>query len=574
MIDQLLTWSLQSSGLLIVVYTAYYFLFRNNTSFQLRRGLILVTLILCILAPALKIEVKQDHPAFIQQVAESKPVLVKPIVDTPDFVQSDNVTSPVESINQTIPWFTYGTWVYYAGIVISLLFFLIELARIFYWKITGQKDTAFHPNVIRHYHVKAPFSFGRYIFLPQQPEYSEEVWAIIHQHESTHTQQRHTLDLVFARLLQAIFWYNPIIYLIQKELTVIHEALADRAVLKTTSIKQYAEALMQVSLAENHQSLGHSFALLSTLSKRLKMMKTHRTKLRATILSLIVLSSLNIGIIGWNSLKGQERRSSLTREEAFEQAKIRFKSLLPLLASNKLSEKHQRIFNILTEENPDDTLRFRYFKDAEFKPYYDDFVPDQDPLYIAKLSKQDKMDLQKEYMVDSTRIKIAGVYKIEGEKFSFRYSDFDEQVEEAISNNANYLMIYKYSYNPTEYDNSFIYEANEVEVLPKVVGGISNLAKTIALDISVPDHLNKNKLPETVDFSFVVQGGKSITHLNLLTELKGNKKKTEPYYRFFKTVHDHLRGKVATLYPWKRGVKDGEEVRVRMKISIPTKYMQ
>lgn len=568
MMNKVLLWTLQSSGLLILVFTAYYFLFRNNTSFQLRRGLILITLILCVFAPALEIEVKQDHPALIQRVVESKPVFAQPRVET----QITTFQEIAPESNSAIPWMTYTTWVYYTGVALSLLLFLIELSRIYYWKITGQKDTAWHPNVIRHYQVKAPFSFGKQIFLPQQPEYSAEIWTIIHQHEITHTRQKHTLDLVLARIFQALFWYNPIIYLIQKELKIIHEALADQAVLKTTSISRYAEALMQVSLAENQQSLGHSFALLSTLSKRLKMMKTHRTKLRATILSLTILTCLSAGIIGWNGLRGQAFTQD-SNEATITNYKDRFANLIPVFIYDKLSEKHQRIFDILEKENLNDTLRFKYFKQAEFKPYFDDFMPGREPLYVAKLTDKDRLDIKEALLKDTARLKLLGFEKTTSGKNKDRSTQFETIVERKLSNSTNYIMIYKYNRTEREYNEDHIFEPNEVDQLPQVVGGISNLAKTIALDISVPAHLDRSKLPETVDFSFVVQGGKSITHLDLLTELKGNKKRTDAYYKFFKEVHDHLRAKVTSLYPWKRGVKDGEEVSVRMKISIPTKYM-
>mgnify|MGYP001257615716 FL=1 len=135
------------------------------------------------------------------------------------------------------------------------------------------------------------------------------------------------------------------------------------------------------------------------------------------------------------------------------------------------------------------------------------------------------------------------------------------------------IMIYESTPVSLEYDESSIFSPEEVDVLPQVMGGLENLAKTIALEIKLPEGIDRSRLPKTIDFEFVVQGGQSISHLNLLTEMAGSDKRNRAYYLFFGQVHDTLRSKIASLYPWKRGVKDGKEVLVRMKIYIPTRYM-
>jgi hypothetical protein len=329
---------------------------------------------------------------------------------------------------------------------------------------------------------------------------------------------------------------------------------------------------MQVSLPGYQLPVAHSFAVISSFSKRLKLMKTHRTKLKTTLLSIVAISLFSFGIIGWSSLKGQEEVIT-GRTESFEKAQTRFKSMIPLLISNKLTPKHQKIMEVIKAENPDKEIRFQYYKESSFKSYYDNFIPQRHPLFTPIMSQSDKEALTRIYLTDSTIINMSENIGMGSDDFTFKYSDFTPDVSDAIKNNVNYIMIYEYIDKPTVYNDSEILNLEEVDQAPIVMGGIENLAKTIALDIKVPEHLDRNKLPENIEFEFVVQGGKSITHINLLNNLKGSDKKNKAYYQFFREVHDDFRMKISSIYPWKRGIKDGKEVLVRMKISIPTKYM-
>lgn len=581
--ENLLIWSLKSSAILVVLFTCYYFLFRSNTAFRLRRVLLIGILGLCCLAPTFEIKVSEQNPLLIQKAVELKTIAmveVNPI----NYSSYHNNPAPIpEQRTNSIDWRAWALKAYGIGILISLGLLLFELGKVFYLRASGKRDHTMGRLVFRHSRISSPFSFFRWIFIPQDAQYESNTWKIIDTHEQAHVQKRHSIDLLLSRIAQSVMWFNPIIYLLQRELRSVHEAQADEAVLKNTSLSTYAQTLMQVSLPGYQLPIGHSFAVISSFSKRLKLMKTHKTRIRTTIISLLIISTFSIGIIGWSSLKGQDKmgfqdfntnvEDSPERQEAFQEARKRFRQLIPFMVTNKLSEKHSKIIALLREENPEKDIRFKYYSESNFKSYYDNFIPGFTPLYISQLSKGDKENLTEIYLNDSTIINMNGTVSYNNNGLYFKYQDFMPDVSEAINNNANYIMMYEYVYNPTEYDASLIYDISEVDQAPQVMGGIENMVKTIALDITVPEDLDRSKIPDTVDFEFVVQGGRNVSHINLLTELKGSDKRNEPYYKFFGEVHNMLRSKISSLYAWKRGKKDGKEVRVRMKISIPTKYM-
>ncbi|MBO6496992.1 MAG: M56 family metallopeptidase [Roseivirga sp.] len=571
--EALLIWSLKSSAILAIVFACYYFLFRNNTVFKLRRTLLLLILGLSCLAPLFEVQVSQEEqPVIIQQAAQLKSSTIGQIKLTPTKETAIQPHALPEEQVKTIDWRSVILYAYLIGISVSLALLLFELGKVVYLKFTGSRAPEMGRNVIAHSSITSPFSFNKTIFIPKKHDFSGATWKTISIHEQAHIDKRHSLDLLFARLVQSLFWFNPIIYLLQKDLRTVHEAQADEEVLKNIGFSAYAQTLMQVSLPGYQLPVAHSFAVISSFSKRLKLMKTHRTKLKTTLLSIVAISLFSFGIIGWSSLKGQEEVIT-GRTESFEKAQTRFKSMIPLLISNKLTPKHQKIMEVIKAENPDKEIRFQYYKESSFKSYYDNFIPQRHPLFTPIMSQSDKEALTRIYLTDSTIINMSENIGMGSDDFTFKYSDFTPDVSDAIKNNVNYIMIYEYIDKPTVYNDSEILNLEEVDQAPIVMGGIENLAKTIALDIKVPEHLDRNKLPENIEFEFVVQGGKSITHINLLNNLKGSDKKNKAYYQFFREVHDDFRMKISSIYPWKRGIKDGKEVLVRMKISIPTKYM-
>ena len=108
-------------------------------------------------------------------------------------------------------------------------------------------------------------------------------------------------------LLLTKLWCGNVL---QNELKGLHEAQADDGVLQQFDFKTYASALMNVSLATQEISVTHSFAVVSSFSKRLKLMKTHKTRLGKTLGFLSLFTILSFGIVGWTTLKSQEKDTS------------------------------------------------------------------------------------------------------------------------------------------------------------------------------------------------------------------------------------------------------------------------
>lgn len=131
------------------------------------------------------------------------------------------------------------------------------------------------------------FSFFQYILVGKRQESSPQLPYIL-LHEQAHAKGLHSLDIVWMQLLYAIFWINPFVPLIARELRTVHEYLADRTVRSaTTDAKGYQLALL-------HQIYSPAAALLnnfnvSSLKRRIAMLNQKPTPRKRSAKFLVLL---------------------------------------------------------------------------------------------------------------------------------------------------------------------------------------------------------------------------------------------------------------------------------------------
>ena len=104
-------------------------------------------------------------------------------------------------------------------------------------------------------HLRSAFGMGvlrKRILLPERV-YTEEELRYILLHEYTHFCNRDTLIKLMTVLLCAIFWWNPVVYLLHRDLEQTLELKCDRAVARTLNTTERADYL-RVIIAMLRQS--------------------------------------------------------------------------------------------------------------------------------------------------------------------------------------------------------------------------------------------------------------------------------------------------------------------------------
>ncbi|WP_313216318.1 M56 family metallopeptidase [Soonwooa sp.] len=124
---------------------------------------------------------------------------------------------------------------------------------------------------------EAPFSFFRNLFWKQSIKMESSVGQQILKHEMVHIEQKHTWDKLFMQIMKSVFWMNPIFYIINKEINLIHEYLADNKAVKRSDTKAFAQMLLESHFPGTTLPATSPF-LSSNLKKRLKMLTKSKTK--------------------------------------------------------------------------------------------------------------------------------------------------------------------------------------------------------------------------------------------------------------------------------------------------------
>jgi TonB family protein len=128
----------------------------------------------------------------------------------------------------------------------------------------------------------ASYSFFNHIVVGTRGLNDDEVRCIL-AHESLHVRQGHSVDLLFARLLCCLMWFNPFAWLIMREIRAVHEFQADAAVLGDDGrmmIRPYMYLLYRQVTGTGYGHITNNFKSIN-IKKRIVMMNKTKTRFGA-----------------------------------------------------------------------------------------------------------------------------------------------------------------------------------------------------------------------------------------------------------------------------------------------------
>ncbi|MBC2844258.1 M56 family metallopeptidase [Winogradskyella flava] len=196
--------------------------------------------------------------------------------------------TPILSL-ETILWIIYGI-----GVVLFALRFAVNLFKL-YQRISENErvpQRSFIYVLLKDYRI--PHSFFKYLFLNKSKFENNTIPKEVLLHEETHAKQLHSLDIIIVELLQIVFWFHPLVYILKHHIKLNHEFLADQAVLNQgTEAKNYQSILLQFSSGTQEYQFSSAINY-SSIKKRFTVMKTQTSKTRMWLSTLLILPIIAI----------------------------------------------------------------------------------------------------------------------------------------------------------------------------------------------------------------------------------------------------------------------------------------
>ena len=283
--ENLLIYIIKVNISLILFYLCYKLVFQRDTFWLLRRMYLLLSILFSFAYPLISVEgwLKKQEP-IMTAIAS---IQLDEFIITPSGVEKASIFTV-----ENVLWVVFG--------LIALFLFLrvcVQLFSIIKRRIKGTKEELQGVSIIRMNEKITPFSFFNWIFINPLLHNRSETAEIL-EHEQTHARQWHSLDVIIGQIQTMLCWFNPAAWLMEREIRINLEFLADHQVLKSGfEPKNYQYHLIKLTYEPADSKLANQFNV-SPIKKRIKMMNSKKTKKTGLIkYALIIPVALTVLIV-------------------------------------------------------------------------------------------------------------------------------------------------------------------------------------------------------------------------------------------------------------------------------------
>jgi len=294
--EEFLIYDLKVAVLIAVFYFCYRLLMERETMHRLNRIVLLSSILLSMVLPLCVITLHKTVEVEPMRLADH-PEMV--ITDLGTISAEESVAPSIEVNRMDIVETLFQPSVIFAVFIIGLVCRLLYIANSYRQLCRMIKDSEQHSLedgvtlAVVDLPV-APFSWMHTIVL-SRIDY-EECNPSILAHERGHIRLHHSWDIVFVEVLTALQWFNPVVWLLRRDLRTVHEYEADASVLSSGSdVSQYIQLLMRKATGTKACILANGINN-SVLKKRVMMIikpKSNRWQwLRTAYLLPIIAVSL------------------------------------------------------------------------------------------------------------------------------------------------------------------------------------------------------------------------------------------------------------------------------------------
>ncbi|MBQ3212754.1 MAG: TonB family protein [Alistipes sp.] len=267
----------QSALCLAALYLIYKVAMSHETLHYFNRVLLLGSVLLSALLPLCRVKIVKEY--------DPAPTLASIEID--DMVVAD-VADVALGIDYVSLLKDLAVMVFFVGVA----FMLVRLAVGIYsvWRLihSGQMSVIEEDVTLTVVdNLSSPFSWFGHIVASQSDV--QQFRGMILAHELAHIRLRHSWDVMFVDVALCLWWFNPAMWLLRRELQALHEYQADDAVLNGgVDAKSYQMLLIKRAVGSRLHSVANCLNH-SNLNNRITMMcKKNSSRWAATKALLVV----------------------------------------------------------------------------------------------------------------------------------------------------------------------------------------------------------------------------------------------------------------------------------------------
>ena len=325
-----------ASTLMVLFYLLFY---RGKTSYDLSRkylvsiaiaALLLSQFHIIVSTPPVKIvkveaaeEILKSSQSILT-VSKEKPIdgnLSSPVLSRsfPQAAQSVSQKSQDDNSLKTklIDFLTVSnTLLLIYGLVtlILIISFILQYFKIISMKRKGVVREGDGFEIVESADIPTPFSFCKTIFVGQNLTGNKR--DVVIKHEQWHIRHHHYVDVMVMETLVRLFWFNPLLWWVRKELRNISEYQTDRSVLDEGHELYKYQTIILEEVMEQNPYLANGFNNSFTKKRFIRMKNTIQA--RFTVLRRISILPFLMGVfclLCFTEGKGETRYVMNTTEE-------------------------------------------------------------------------------------------------------------------------------------------------------------------------------------------------------------------------------------------------------------------
>ncbi len=246
-----MTYLLQITVYTAILFAIYLLLLKDRVAHIWNRAYLLLCAALPMVIPLISIpSIQRASPV----ISRSAGILL---------LQVSGITTGSKRISEVVNWSYVVTIIYVMVSLVILAWTLFHIIRFLKLVTRGNYEKNGGVKVVRETNA-GPGSFLNIIFFP-----GKNIDAVIYEHEQAHIRLKHSFDLIFIRCMLIVFWPNIMLYMLIKELKMVHEFQADA--LAAGNKISYINTLLNNSFHTHRFSMANTF-FHHPVKRRIRMM--------------------------------------------------------------------------------------------------------------------------------------------------------------------------------------------------------------------------------------------------------------------------------------------------------------